>query len=188
MSNGLARNSRKNDAASMLGGGENQYLVFELEDEEYGVEILQVQEIRGWERPTPIPNMPDYVKGVIDLRGTIVPIVDMRLKFHLSNVEYSDRTVVVVLRIENKMMGMVVDGVSDVLGLSNDQIKPAPQFSMDNNSEDNRINAEYLEGLVTIVDRMVILVNVEKLLSGKDMVLVSQMFAESAEEAMAKAA
>lgn len=138
-----------------------QFLTFIMGEEEYGVEILDVQEIRGWEACTEIPNMPDYVKGVINLRGTIVPIVDLRKKFGFDSVEYSAVTVVIVVKVlvneSEKIMGLVVDAVSDVHTVSDEDINLPPQLGQ--NDRDNVIR-----GLVSINDKMVILLSASLLL------------------------
>lgn len=140
----------------------NQYLIFNLGNEEYGVDLLKVQEIKGWEVPTPIPNMPDHIKGVINLRGDIAPIVDFRTKFATGKEEYDERTVVIMLRIRGRVMGAVVDGVSDVISLQSENMKPAPEFM-------ETISVEYLNGLATVSEIMVVLVDIEKLMSSKEM-------------------
>src|SRR5215467_11833517 len=113
-------------AAAAAGADRQEFLTFALGQEAYGIEILKVQEIRGYEAVTTIPNAPSYLKGVINLRGTIVPIVDLRIKLNFSNVEYTKFTVVIILNVANRVIGVVVDSVSDVLALTTEQIKPAP--------------------------------------------------------------
>ena len=131
-----------------------EFLVFTLGDEEYGIDILKVQEIRGYDQVTRIANTPAFIKGVTNLRGVIVPIVDLRVKFSQGDVEYNDNTV-----------GIVVDGVSDVLSLTADQIRPAPEFAV-------TLSTEYLTGLGALGERMLILVNIEKLLNSEEMALL----------------
>ncbi len=142
-----------------------EFLVFTLGDEEYGIDILKVQEIRGYDQVTRIANTPDFIKGVTNLRGVIVPIVDLRVKFSQQDVEYNDNTVVIVLNFGQRVHGIVVDGVSDVLSLVSDQIRPAPEFAV-------TLSTEYLTGLGAIGDRMLILVNIEKLLNSDEMALL----------------
>lgn len=141
---------------------EQQYLTFIMAGEEYGVDILAVQEIRGWEESTLIPNSPDYIKGVINLRGTIVPIMDLRSRFGLENVEYSPVTVVIILKVEgqngDRVMGIVVDAVSDVYTISESETRRTPELTEDKNSV-------FIKGLVNVNDKMIILLNVESLLS-----------------------
>ena len=144
-----------------------EVLVFVLGGEEYGVDILKVQEIRGYDAVTRIANAPAFIKGVINLRGHIVPIVDMRIKFNLGQAEYNQFTVVIILNVASRVVGMVVDGVSDVLTLSADQVKPAPDFS-------STFDTHYITGLGTIDARMLILVDIEKLMTGPDMALIEQ--------------
>lgn len=142
-----------------------QFLVFTLGDEEYGIDILKVQEIRGYDQVTRIANTPDFIKGVTNLRGVIVPIVDLRVKFCQVDVEYNDNTVVIVLNFGQRVVGIVVDGVSDVLSLAADQIRPAPEFAV-------TLSTEYLTGLGALGERMLILVNIEKLLNSDEMALL----------------
>jgi len=142
-----------------------EFLVFTLGDEEYGIDILKVQEIRGYDQVTRIANTPDFIKGVTNLRGVIVPIVDLRVKFCQVDVEYNDNTVVIVLNFGQRVVGIVVDGVSDVLSLAADQIRPAPEFAV-------TLSTEYLTGLGALGERMLILVNIEKLLNSDEMALL----------------
>src|SRR4030067_625297 len=121
-------------------GASRELLTFTLGSEEYGIDILKVQEIRGYEAVTTIANAPEFIKGVINLRGIIVPIVDMRIKFKLGNVTYNELTVVIILNVAKRVMGIVVDGVSDVIALAADQLKPAPEFS-------SSLDMQYIMGL-----------------------------------------
>ncbi len=143
----------------------SEFLAFTLGQEEYGIDILKVQEIRGYEAVTRIANAPVFVKGVINLRGIIVPVVDMRIKFNLGAPTYDQFTVVIILNINGRIVGMVVDSVSDVTTLTADQIKPAPDM-------DTTFNSDYLIGLGTIDERMLILVDIDKLMTSPDMGLV----------------
>lgn len=144
-----------------------EYLIFTLGDQEYGIDILKVQEIRGYDAQTVtrIANVPSFIKGVTNLRGVIVPIVDMRIKFSLPSVEYNHETVVVILNIESRVVGVVVDGVSDVLVLQPSQLSAAPSFGA-------AFSSEYLTGIGTVDDRMLILVNIEKLMASEEMQLI----------------
>jgi purine-binding chemotaxis protein CheW len=144
-----------------------EFLSFKIGDEEYGIDILKVQEIRGYEKPTRMANVPAFIKGVVNLRGIIVPIVDMRIKFNLSTVEYNEFTVVIILNVSGRVLGIVVDGVSDVTTLAPEQIKPAPDFA-------SNVDTGYVIGLGTLEDRMLILMDIEKLMSGNDMGLVDK--------------
>ena len=143
----------------------NEFLTFKLGSEEYGIEILKVQEIRCYEAVTHIANAPEFIKGVVNLRGIIVPIVDMRIKFKLGSVTYDETTVVIILNIANRVVGMVVDGVSDVTTLKPEEIRPAPEFG-------SGLDVKYLQGLGTVDDRMIILLDIEKLMTSRDMELV----------------
>ncbi|HCR1907802.1 TPA: chemotaxis protein CheW [Enterobacter kobei] len=145
----------------------HEYLVFTLGAEEYGIDILKVQEIRACERVTRIANSPDFIAGVTNLRGVIVPIVDLRVKFRLSAAAFDDSTVVIVLNFGNRVVGIIVDGVSDVLTLAAEQIRPAPDFSV-------TLSTEYLQGLGSVDDRMLILVDIEKLLNSEEMELIEK--------------
>ncbi|MEI2779876.1 MAG: chemotaxis protein CheW [Candidatus Competibacter sp.] len=153
-----ARNLLKRDAvAEGL-----QYLTFSLAGEEYGIDILKVQEIRGWAPVTKVPNAPAFVRGVMNLRGAIVPVIDLRLRFGLEAIEYTKTTVVIVVMVQgatgNRVIGAVVDGVSDVLNLQAADIQPAPDFG-------TAVHTEFISGLVTIEAGMVMLLNVDRLLN-----------------------
>jgi Chemotaxis signal transduction protein len=155
------------EQAAVAGGSDREYLTFSLGQEEYGIDILKVQEIRGYDTVTRIANSPDFIKGVINLRGIIVPIVDMRIKFHLDHADYNEMTVVIILNVARRVIGMVVDGVSDVITLKSEQIKPAPEFGA-------AIDTKYVTGVGTVDDRMLILVDIERLLSSSDMALLEE--------------
>jgi purine-binding chemotaxis protein CheW len=142
-----------------------EFLTFTLGAEEYGVEILKVQEIRGYDTVTRIPDAPDFIKGVINLRGTIVPVVDMRLKFRLGKADYNALTVMIILTVAGRVVGMVVDGVSDVVALTAEQVRPAPEFGA-------AVGAQFLTGIGTLDSRMLILLDIEKLMTSPDMALV----------------
>ena len=159
--------AERNGLAPGREAGWREYLAFTLGDEEYGIDILKVQEIRGYDAVTRIANAPPFIKGVINLRGHIVPIVDMRIKFNLARVEYDSFTVVIILNVASRVVGMVVDGVSDVLTLGHEQVRPAPAF-------DGSFDTQYLIGLGAIDQRMLILVDIEKLMGSADMALVEQ--------------
>ncbi|BDH45398.1 chemotaxis protein CheW [Salmonella enterica subsp. enterica serovar Choleraesuis] len=150
-----------------------EFLVFTLGAEEYGIDILKVQEIRGYDRVTRIANTPEFIKGVTNLRGVIVPIVDLRVKFAQQAVSYNDNTVVIVLNLSQRVVGIVVDGVSDVLQLSPQQIRPAPEFAV-------TLDTAYLTGLGAVDERMLILVDIEKLLNSEEMALIDSATAQVA--------
>ena len=147
-----------------------EFLAFTLGKEEYGVDIQKVQELRGYDAVTRIANAPEHIKGVVNLRGIIVPIIDMRIKFNLGTPTYDQFTVVIILNIASRVMGMVVDSVSDVITLSPEQVKPAPEMGA-------VLDADYLIGLGTLDDRMLILVDLEKLMTSEDMGLVEKLAA-----------
>ena len=145
----------------------NEFLSFKLGAEEYGIDILKVQEIRSYEEPTRIAHAPPFIKGVVNLRGVIVPIIDMRLKFNLAQVSYDSFTVVIVLNIGKQVVGMVVDSVSDVLTLAHEQLQPVPEFN-------SAVDGELLLAICTVNDRMLILIDIEKLMTSAEMGLVEQ--------------
>lgn len=144
-----------------------EFLTFTLGSEEYAIDILRVQEIRGYDQVTSIANSPAFIKGVINLRGAIVPIVDLRIKFNLPSVTYDPFTVVIILNVLNRIVGIVVDSVSDVLALTPNEIKPAPEFG-------GSFDTQYLMGLATVEERMLILVNIEQLMSSQEMALLNE--------------
>lgn len=150
--------------SDLMSTGAREYLTFRLDREEYGIDILKVQEIRGYEPPTRIANAPNFIKGVVNLRGTIVPIVDMRLKFNCSKVEYDSFTVVIILNLRSRIVGIVVDSVSDVMELPAESLKAAPDV-------ESVIGNDSVLGLGSLGDRMLILLDIEKLMSGVDMEL-----------------
>ena len=148
--------------SEMTAAGTREYLTFRLGQEEYGLDILKVQEIRSYEPPTRIANAPAFIKGVVNLRGTIVPIVDMRLKFGCANAEYNAFTVVIILNLRNRIVGIVVDSVSDVMELPPETLRAAPEV-------ESVIDSGSVLGLGSLGDRMLILLDIEKLMSGVDM-------------------
>ena len=146
--------------------GSGQYLTFLLAGEEYGLDILKVQEIRGWTQVTRIPHTPPHVQGVLNLRGTIVPIIDLRKRFDLEKVDYTRITVVIVLSVTDqagkRVIGIVVDGVSGVLDVTPETIKPAPNFG-------SVVHTEFINGMASVGKRMVILLDSDKLLTEDEM-------------------
>lgn len=142
-----------------------EFLTFTLGQEEYAIDILRVQEIRGYDQVTAIANSPAFIKGVINLRGAIVPIIDLRIKFNLPTVTYDQFTVVIILNVLKRIVGVVVDSVSDVIALDGDAIKPPPEFG-------STFNTEYLMGLASVEERMLILVDIEKLMSSDELTLI----------------
>jgi purine-binding chemotaxis protein CheW len=150
------------------GGYAQEYLTFTLGPEEYAIDILKVQEIRGYEQPTTIANAPAFIKGVINLRGIIVPIVDLRIKFGVGKADYTPFTVVIILSIAGRVVGIVVDSVSDVTSLRSDQIRPAPEFAV-------TVDTRYINGLCTLGERMLIVVDIERLMLSGEMALVDEV-------------
>ena len=149
-----------------------ELLTFTLAEEEYCIDILKVQEIRGYEAVTRIANTPNFIKGVVNLRGNIVPIIDLRIKLGLGDPRYDHSTVVIILNILKRVVGVVVDNVSDVITLPADAIKPAPEFG-------GTLDTQYIIGLATLDDRMLIHVDIERLISSNDMALISEAGAQS---------
>ena len=143
-----------------------ELLTFTLGAEEYAIDILKVQEIRGYEAVTRIANTPAFIKGVINLRGVIVPIVDMRIKFDLGEPVYNEFTVAIILNIGKRVIGVVVDSVSDVVSLAEDEIHPAPEFGT--------FDTQFLLGLAIVNERMLILIDIERLMTSSEMALVEQ--------------
>ena len=147
-----------------------EVLSFRLGKEEYGIEILKVQEIRGYDAVTRLAGAPEFIKGVINLRGVIIPIIDLRIKFGLGPVVYDEFTVVIVLNVSRRVVGIVVDSVSDVLTLSPADIKPAPQFA-------STFDTRHVSGIVSVDSRMLILVDIERLMRSADMALIDEAIA-----------
>jgi purine-binding chemotaxis protein CheW len=142
-----------------------EYLAFSLGGEEYAVNILQVQEIRAYERVTRIANMPSFIKGVMNLRGAVVPVVDLRVRFNVGDAQYDASTIVIVINIGPRTIGMVVDGVSDVVAIKASELRPAPQIA-------GVLTAEFLEGVAILDKRMLIIVDINGLMSSKEMGLL----------------
>lgn len=159
----VAQHEASRSAPSAPAAGE--YLTFRLGAEEYGIDILKVQEIRSYEPPTRIANVPAFIKGVVNLRGVIVPIVDLRVKLGCERADVNAFTVVIVLNVRGRVVGAVVDSVSDVLELRGDVLKPAPQLA-------SQIDAGFVTGIATVGERMLILLDIEGLMSSPDMGLV----------------
>ncbi len=151
-------------APSLASAGE--FLSFRLGAEEYGIDILRVQEIRSYEEPTRIANAPAFIKGVVNLRGVIVPVLDMRIKLGCEKVEYNDFTVVIVLNVHDRVVGLVVDSVCDVTKLSPEQIKPAPQIT-------TTLDAGFITGIASVGERMLILTDIDALIGSTEMALVA---------------
>lgn len=162
-----ASSSTRRSAAEQDVAG-REFLIFTLGKEEYGIDILKVQELRGYDNVTHIANAPDFLKGVVNLRGVITPIFDMRIRFKLGATTYDQFTVVIILHFENRTAGIVVDGVSDVITLSAEQIKPPPAMG-------TVLKTDYLIGLGTLDERMLILLDIDKLMSSEEIGLVDNL-------------
>ncbi len=156
--------SRATTGASAI----REFLAFNLGREEYGIDILRVQEIRSYEPPTRMVKAPDFILGVVNLRGVIVPVIDMRIKFGLDQVRYNSFTVVIVLNIGQRVVGMVVDSVSDVITLTPEQLRPVPEFS-------SAIDSQHVLAIGSVAQRMLILLDIEKLMGVTDMGLIAQI-------------
>lgn len=161
-----AAHANSQPSAEQTVAASGQYLTLRLGNEEYAIDILRVQEIRSYEEPTRMVNAPSYIKGVVNLRGVIVPIVDLRMKLNLEKVEYNEFTVVIILNVRGTVIGAVVDSVSDVVTLSAQAIKPAPQFEA-------AIDARFITGLANVGERMLIVMNMDALMSNAEMGMFS---------------
>ena len=160
-----AAQARAKASAENTNQGSSEFLTFRLGAEEYGIDILRVQEIRSYEEPTRIANSPHFIKGVVNLRGVIVPVVDLRIKLGCEKVEYNGFTVVIVLNVKGRVVGAVVDSVSDVLELPRDQIKPSPDMN-------SSVDTAFITGIASVGERMLILMDIEALMSSADMGLI----------------
>lgn len=146
----------------------SQYLTFALGQEEYGVEILKVQEIKGYTAITPIPNTPPHIRGVMNLRGTIVPVVDLRSKLGMQETEYSQFTVIIVVTVGTKVMGLIVDAVSDVLNIPVSDIQATPDFGAS-------VDARFINGMAKAGEKLVVLLNIDRVLGGDEMIAAAAM-------------
>ena len=158
-------------AAILAATDAREFLTFTLGSEEYGVDILKVQEIRGYDTVTRLPDAPHYIKGVINLRGTIVPVIDLRLKFNLGEAKYDASTVMIVLNVDKRVVSVVVDSVSDVTALKGDQLRPAPEFG-------SAMDTRFITGIGAVEERMLILLDIEKLMTSAEMGLVAAQAAQ----------
>ena len=157
--------AERSDQSTAIGAESQQYLTFELADEQYGVDILAVQEIKGYMAVTRIPNTPDYLKGVLNLRGTIVPIVDLRLKFGMGPTEPTSFTVVVVVNVRERVMGMLVDAVSDVLEMAAKDIQSPPDLG-------SKVDISFISGIGSANERLVTLLDIDRVLSEEEVAQV----------------
>jgi purine-binding chemotaxis protein CheW len=162
----IARQASDRSAKGAKGtGAHGEFLTFRLGSEEYGIDILRVQEIRSYEAPTRIANTPEFLRGVVNLRGVIVPIVDLRLKLSCQSADFNAFTVVIVLNVKGRVIGAVVDSVSDVCELGGDSIKPAPTMN-------SHVDMSFITGIANVGERMLILMDIEALMSASDMGLI----------------
>jgi purine-binding chemotaxis protein CheW len=143
----------------------NQYLTFTLGEEEYGVEILKVQEIKGYSAVTPIPNTPPYIRGVMNLRGTIIPVMDLRAKFGLAATAYNQFTVIIVVLVGTKVVGVIVDAVSDVLNIPSTDIQAAPDFGA-------QVETRFISGMAKAGEKLIVLVDIEKVISDDEIAAI----------------
>ncbi len=146
----------------------NQFVTFTLADEEYGVDIMQVQEIIGYRGFTKIPNVNKFIKGVLNLRGLVVPVIDLRLKFNLEEKEFDQFTVIMIVEVDGRTMGIIVDSVSDVVALDNEAIQETPQFS-------SNINTDFINGMGKKEDKFIILLDINKVLTEEEMEEVNKV-------------
>jgi purine-binding chemotaxis protein CheW len=151
-----------NDQAGGFASDGSQYLTFALGQEEYGVEILKVQEIKGYTPATPVPNTPDYIKGVMNLRGTIIPVVDLRVKLALKETEYNQFTVIIVVTVGTKVVGLIVDSVSDVLNIPEADIQSPPEFG-------STVDVRFIDGMAKAAEKIVMLLNIDRVLKDDDL-------------------
>jgi purine-binding chemotaxis protein CheW len=163
-----ARYIAQHEAARQAAVTGGEFLTFRLGEEEYGIDILKVQEIRSYEQPTRIANAPAFIKGVVNLRGVIVPIVDLRLKLGCETAQYNGFTVVIVLNVKGRVVGAVVDSVSDVLALEAGSIKPAPEMS-------SSMDTAFITGIGSVAERMLILMDIEGLMASDSMGLLNSV-------------
>lgn len=157
-------------------GDGNQFLTFHLADELYGLDILKVQEIRGWAEPTTIPHAPHFIRGVMNLRGSIVPILDLRRRFNMEEIAFTKQTVVVVVNVQDRTIGMVVDGVSDVVSLADNDLREAPNFG-------TSIDASFIQNLAQQDEKMIILLNVDKMLEACELIQLDELTNETPADA-----
>lgn len=169
--------SAKKDAQNTVSTNEAQheFLTFVLGDENYALDIMTVKEIRGYESVTKIANAPSYIKGVLNLRGDIVPIVDLRIKFNVGQATYDEFTIVIMLMVKDRIVGIVVDEVSDVIKVNESDIKAPPEFGV-------AFDSTYLHGLTSINDQMIILVNIQKLITSDELGLLDANAAKTVEQ------
>jgi len=145
----------------------DQFLTFMLQDEEYGIDILRVQEIKGFSRIRPIPNAPSYVRGVMNLRGTVVPVLDLRARFGMPDAEYNQFTVIIVVSIREKVVGLVVDAVSDVLSITQEQIEETPELA-------GALDTAFFHGMGKVGDKLVLLLDIDRLVVGEKLEAIAQ--------------
>jgi purine-binding chemotaxis protein CheW len=141
-----------------------RFLTFLLEEREYGLELFRIQEICGYAPITPIPNLPPHVRGVMNLRGTVLPVIDLRMKFRLPAVEYNKFTVIVIAMVQEKTVGLLVDAVSDVLQVKEDDLRPAPDFGAE-------VDTKFINGVFQTRDHLAVALNLEKLLAENELVV-----------------
>ena len=168
MSTATVDNTEHREVRTTYSRDDQQYLIFNLADEYYGVDILKVQEIKGYTTVTRIPNTPDFLKGVINLRGTIVPIVDLRMKFGMGVTEPTAFTVVVVVNVRNRVMGFLVDAVSDVLDMNTKNIQPPPDMG-------SSVDITFIAGIGNAQDRLVTLLDIDRVLTEEEVTVVGEI-------------
>ncbi len=158
------------DGAVGFAADSDQFLTFTIQDEEYGIEILRVQEIKGFSRIRPIPNAPHYIKGVINLRGTVVPVLDLRARFGMPETEYNQFSVIIVVSVGSKVVGLVVDAVSDVLNIAKEQVEETPELAGD-------VDTSFFHGMGKVGEKLVLLLNIDKLVAGDKLDTLEQAVA-----------
>jgi purine-binding chemotaxis protein CheW len=156
MDNEVQPKNNENTESNPEHDDSRQFLTFKVENEEYGVSLMTIREIKGWSKPTVLPNSPPFMKGVINLRGVVIPIFDLRHRFEMGTTDANEKNVVIIIAVKDRFIGALVDAVSDILTVSNEQIKPAPKM-------ETNINEDYVEGLIQSDDKMVVILNIENL-------------------------
>jgi purine-binding chemotaxis protein CheW len=162
-----ALNDQLNNQVGGFTGDAGQYLTFALGQEEYGVEILKVQEIKGYVPATPVPNTPNFIKGVMNLRGTIIPVVDLRTKLSLKEAEYNQFTVIIVVTVGTKVVGLIVDAVSDVLNIPKADIQAAPELG-------STVDVRFIDGMAKAGEKIVMLLNIDRVINDADLQMIEK--------------
>ena len=165
----------ESDSLTTDSGKTRQFLTFNVGEESYGVELMTIREIKGWVATTQLPNSPDFMKGVINLRGVVIPIFDLRHRFGMGQTEPTEKNVVIIIAVGEKLIGILVDAVSDILSSTEDQIRPAPQV-------DSKIDEDFVNGLISVEEKMVVLLNIENLFDSATLDKAAKVSAAASKE------